>query len=67
MKIMKKSSKYSIPHSTINIQNNIRAYHFNSINNSYNSNPILTEEYLTICNSEIYSNLPNEEKKKLYR
>jgi hypothetical protein len=63
---LKLSSKQFTPHTAVNVYNNIPAYHFNSINNRYNSNPILTEEYLINCNLEINSNLPNEEKKKLF-
>jgi hypothetical protein len=63
---MKISSNLYTPHNTINVYNNIPTYHFNSIKNRYNGNPILTEEYLTKCNSEINTNLPDEEKKKLF-
>jgi hypothetical protein len=58
---LKLSSKQSTPQTTINVYNNIPAYYFNSINNRYNGDPILTEEYLTSCNSENNSNLPDEE------
>jgi hypothetical protein len=54
---MMKISNQSIPHTAINVYNNIPAYHFNSINNRYNRDIILTEEYLTIYNYEINSNL----------
>jgi hypothetical protein len=51
---------------TIIVYNNIPTYYFNSINNRYNGDPIFTKEYQTICNSEIYYNLPDEDKKKLF-
>jgi hypothetical protein len=63
---LKLSSKQYIPHTAVNVYNSIPAYHFNSINNRYNGDPILTEEYLINYNSEINCNLPDEEKKKLF-
>ncbi|KXN64687.1 hypothetical protein CONCODRAFT_14116 [Conidiobolus coronatus NRRL 28638] len=43
----------------------ILTYQINHSIQLHNGNPILTEEYLSICNSEINSQLPEEEKKKL--
>jgi hypothetical protein len=65
-KILMLSSKQSTTHTTISVYNNIPAYHFNSINNRYNSDPILNEEYLISCNLEINMNSLDEEKKKLF-
>jgi hypothetical protein len=65
-KLMKKQPKVTSPTTTVNVYNHIPTINVTQHLPTHTGDPILTEEYLNICDAYINPNLPESEKKNIF-